>query len=80
MPYSPSNTENKLVQVFVSHFNKEPCEERNSNTYTNPSVIPVPGNKLNKSSGKYTFERDWVYFTVLSTNSDVRIRVVARFK
>lgn len=72
--------QNKLVQAFLSHINKEPTEDRNTACFTNPTVILVGGNKINKQSGKLSFEKEWVYITFLSIGSDIRVRLTPRFR
>lgn len=79
-PLSSTLEQNKVVEAFLSHMNKEPTEDRNTSCFVNPQVILVGGNKINKQSGKLSFEKDWVYISLKSTGSDIRVRLNPRFK
>lgn len=38
------------------------------------------GTLANPKTGKTSFDKEWLYFTVISQNQGFRIRVLAKFK
>lgn len=78
--FSYSDNQLKFVQVFISYTNKEPTPQANNGTYVNPTQIKLMGTLMDPKTGKTSFDKDWLYLTVVSQNQGFRIKMVAKFK